>query len=79
MQERTTERLGTAHGEIEREYMPIAQFEKATTAPESVRVIEYDSRDNLIIAGVIPRGRNPQPRPFPGERGNDGYVPDPPG
>jgi hypothetical protein len=79
MQRRSNERLGTAHGEIEREYMPIVPFEKATRIPASVRVIEYDSRDNLIAAGVIPRGRNPQPRPFPGERGSEGYVPDPPG
>jgi hypothetical protein len=80
MPERTGERLGTAHGEIEREYMQIAGFEKATSTPESVRMIEYDSYANLVAAGVIPRGSKPRktPRPFPAERGNEGFVPDPP-
>lgn len=76
----TAERLGTAHGEIERDYSGVAPFEKASTRPEQVRAIEYDSEANLVAAGVIPRPLRrpppPHPRPFPRE--NEGYVPDPP-
>jgi hypothetical protein len=73
-------KLGTAHGEIEQSYIDTVAFEKATSRPESVQLIEYDSMANLIAAGVIPR--QPEyphhPRPFPNNHDTDGYVPDPP-
>ncbi len=75
-----SEKLGTAHGEIERDVIGTAPFEKASTRPESMRVVEYDSVANLIAAGVIPANSEEarQPRPFPGNRDREGYVPDPP-
>lgn len=67
-------RLGTGHGE--REYAPVSRtsFERATSEPEELIALRYDSRANLVAAGVIaaPPRRWPQPQPFPG------YVPDPP-
>jgi hypothetical protein len=75
--QRREERLGTGHGE--REWSPATEvaFERATRYPQAIRRIEYDTYDNLVAAGVIPRPPYPdrQPRPFPSE----GYVPDPPG
>lgn len=72
-----SERLGTGHGA--REWSPVATvaFQRATPYPQFVSRIEYDSYDNLVANGVIPRTRPipSQPRPFPSERG---YVPDPP-
>ena len=75
---RRSEKLGTAHGEIEHDAIELAPFEKASTRPESVRMVEYDSTANLVAAGVIPAFVEPPhpPRPFPANRG--GYVPDPP-
>jgi hypothetical protein len=74
-----SEKLGTAHGEIEADYSGIASFEKASTRPEEVRAIEYDSEAHLVAAGVIPRvwHRPPPPHPRPFPREEDGYVPDP--
>jgi hypothetical protein len=52
-------------------------FERATSYPQFTSQIEYDSYDNLVARGVIPRGQPApsRPRPFPTE---PGYVPDPP-
>lgn len=73
-----SEKLGTAHGEIERDVIETAPFVKASARPESVRMVEYDSTENLVAAGVIPAVVKPPhpPRPFPANR--EGYVPDPP-
>jgi hypothetical protein len=75
-----SERLGTAHGEIERDYSGVAPFERATRSPASVRMIEYDSVENLVAAGVIPPDVEEarRPRAFPADHSRDGYVPDPP-
>jgi hypothetical protein len=67
-------RLGTGHGE--REYSPISRtsFERASTQPAEIVQVRYDSRANLVAAGVIgepPPRRWTSPEPFPG------YVPDP--
>lgn len=73
------ERLGTGHGE--REYAPISHtdFERASSAPNEVLSVRYDSRPNLMARGIIPRPRPvspywPEPQPFPGA-----FVPDPQG
>jgi hypothetical protein len=75
---RRSERLGTAHGEREWSQVTTVPFERATSYPRFIRQLEYDSYENLVARGVIPRyrpqPRPPHPRPFPGS----GYVPDPP-
>jgi hypothetical protein len=71
---RQTERLGTGHGE--REYAPTqyTEFVRRTTSPTEIIAIYYDSRANLVAAGVIPRApRYCDPQPFPRS-----FVPDPP-
>ena len=78
---RRAEKLGTAHGEIEHDVSRIAPFNKASSRPDAVRVVEYDSAQNLIAAGVIPspewHGEH-HPRPFPDQPDRQGYAPDPP-
>jgi hypothetical protein len=69
------DRLGTGHGH--REHAPAREttFERASSAPDEVLAIYYDSRANLVAQGVIPRHREyaqRRPRAFPG-----GFVPDP--
>ena len=73
------EKLGTAHGASEWSVSHVVSFVRATSYPQLIRQIEYDSYSNLSAAGVIPRPRPPRPerppRAFPGD---GGYVPDPP-
>jgi hypothetical protein len=66
--------LGTGHGRSERSLTRLTEFERAQAAPDEIVAIHYDSRDNLIARGVLPRPR-PQtsPNPFPAA----GWVPDP--
>jgi hypothetical protein len=47
------EKLGTARGEVEAIPLPREPFFKATIRPDSLRVLEYDSTENLVAAGVI--------------------------
>jgi hypothetical protein len=76
-----SERLGTGHGAREWAAVRSVRFERATSYPQSVQRLEYDSHDNLVAAGVIPRRRPapPRPRAFPSSPERNGYVPDPPG
>ena len=72
-------RLGTGHGAIEASHVEDTEFTSATTAPEQIVRLRYDSYANLVARGVIrqPATTAPivrQPNPFP----QDGYVPDPP-
>ena len=78
--QRREERLGTAHGRIERSVMNIEAFERATSYPRFIREVRYDSYDNLVASGVIQPAWNEGhgPRPFPGRSDTEGYVPDPP-
>lgn len=73
------ERLGTAHGAREGSLTRYTAFERASSAPEQVAQIRYDSRENLVAAGVIPvpRPARPLPQPFP-DSPLAGFVPDPP-
>lgn len=75
---RRSERLGTGHGAREWSEVTTVPFERSTSSPRFVRRIEYDSYENLVASGVIPRYRPipHRPRPFPS---SPGYVPDPPG
>ena len=66
-------KLGTGHGE--REYSPTTrtQFERASSSPSEIVQVRYDSVQNLMAAGIIPRPRPipRQPEAFPS------FVPDP--
>ena len=71
--QREDKKIGTGHGE--REYSPTTQtaFERASSAPAEIVQVRYDSYQNLLASGVIPR-----PRPMP--RAPDAFpsfVPDP--
>jgi len=67
--------LGTGHGEIERSQASTTTFERDSSSPYEVLAIRYDTRRNLVAAGVIAgRHKQPGPSPFPGED----FVPDPP-
>ena len=62
--------LGTGHGRSEASRVGTTQFERATTTPEEVIAIHYDTHANLVAMGVI---RVPRvATPFPGH-----FVPDP--
>jgi hypothetical protein len=72
------EKLGTGHGERESSVVSHTSFERAQTAPNETISIRYDSRENLVAMGVIPRPRHPghrSPNAFPESLG---FVPDPP-
>lgn len=69
-------RLGTGHGEREWSYARSTEFVRASSRPAEVTAIWYDSRRNLVAAGVLPRvpryyADHGDARPFPG------FVPDP--
>lgn len=69
--------LGTGHGRREHSVVTQVPFERASSRPDEVIRIRYDSHDNLVALGVIRRSE-PKPRqvdPFPDSR--LGYVPDP--
>ncbi|MBS0425902.1 MAG: hypothetical protein JSR41_01295 [Proteobacteria bacterium] len=72
--------LGTGHGRRETSYVGHTRFERASRSPQELIRIRYDSRENLVAAGVIPspppRWPSGTPSPFPGS--SLGYVPDPP-
>ncbi|MBY0438865.1 MAG: hypothetical protein K2W80_11780 [Burkholderiales bacterium] len=67
--------LGTGHGRTEHSPVRHAQFERASSVPDEVVTIFYDSRANLVARGILPAPLPPvarAPQPFPG------FVPDPP-
>jgi hypothetical protein len=68
------QRLGTGHGRNEHSPTSYTDFERAQSTPNELIAIHYDSRDNLVAMGVIPRPRS-MPNPFPATAG---FVPDPP-
>lgn len=68
-------RLGTGHGRSMDSEVTNTDFERASAMPAEVVAIYYDSRQNLIAQGIIPRPFVPpphQPNPFP-----NSFVPDP--
>jgi hypothetical protein len=67
-------RIGTGHGRSEHSATSYTDFERASSTPDEVITIHYDSRDNLIAMGVIPVP-TVSPNPFPAAVG---FVPDPP-
>jgi hypothetical protein len=76
-----TEKLGTAHGAREWSVTYYVPFERATSYPQWIEQVDYDTRDHLIARGVIPADgyEGHRPRPFPSSPGGANYVPDPPG
>jgi len=66
------EKLGTGHGERIHAPTHTTEFRRATSTPYETIAIYYDSRENLIAQGVIPRYAR-LPQPFP----KGGFVPDP--
>ena len=79
MDQEAGSRLGTGHGQREWSVTQHTRFERASSSPEQVLQLEYDSQERLVAAGIIPAPYPPyaqtRPRPFPS---NPGYVPDPP-
>ncbi len=69
------ERLGTGHGERLNDPTRYTAFQRASSVPTEVVTIYYDSRENLLARGIIPRParyEHPRPQAFPG-----GFVADP--
>lgn len=66
------EKLGTGHGERIHAPTHSTEFRRASSTPGEAIAIYYDSRQNLIAMGIIPRYAK-LPQPFP----NGGFVPDP--
>jgi hypothetical protein len=75
---RAESRLGTGHGRSETSRVTYTDFERARPSPDEVITIRYDSRENLLAMGVIPRHRAPAPVPSPFPNSQLGFVPDPP-
>ncbi len=66
-------KLGTGHGRSETSVVRYANFERASSTPDEVITIYYDSYRNLAAQGVIlDTSRIARPSPFPGQ-----FVPDP--
>ncbi|MCH8618206.1 hypothetical protein [Undibacterium sp. TS12] len=65
-------KIGTGHGERISSSVRNTDFRRASTLPDEIISIQYDSYARLVARGIIPRGRNPEPNPFPGS-----FVPDP--
>ncbi len=67
--------LGTGHGERENSPVTYTDFTRASSTPDEIITLYYDTRERLIAQGVIP-SRDVMPRqppePFPGH-----FVPDP--
>lgn len=74
-------RLGTGHGQRETSLITHTRFDRLQPGPNEIIRIRYDSRENLVAAGVIREPvvypRLPAPNAFPNS-GNASYVPDPP-
>lgn len=73
---RRSERLGTGHGQRVDSAAHEVAFERASSEPDEIISIWYDSRANLVAQGVIPRPRRyaqHRPNPFP----DQDFVPDP--
>lgn len=73
-------KLGTGHGQREHDSVGTTTFERARARPDEIITLHYDSRENLIALGIIPRRierPDHRPQPFP-ESAQAGFVPDPP-
>lgn len=68
--------LGTGFGRRERDQVETVDFERASSEPDEVITLYYDTYAHLAERGVLPAHPLPprQPEAFPGR-----FVPDPPG
>jgi hypothetical protein len=68
--------IGTGYGRSETSPARAVNFKRATSSPEEVVTIYYDSRANLIARGIIAHNdwQRREPQPFPAR-----FVPAPPG
>jgi hypothetical protein len=64
--------LGTGHGQREESSTHYVDFERASSTPDEVITLYYDTWDHLLARGVVPASRPGMPEPFPGH-----FVPDP--
>ena len=67
--------IGTGHGERRHDAASLTRFERASSHPDEVVALWYDSRRALVARGVLPRrwpGHRHDAQPFP-----VGFVPDP--
>lgn len=74
-QRRREEKLGTGHGRNEHSVVSYTDFERASSTPDEVITIYYDSYKNLQAQGIIPSWRHyseRRPDAFPGR-----FVADP--
>lgn len=58
-------KLGTGHGQREDSVVSHTSFERLQTQPNEIITIRYDSRENLVAAGIIYERSNRPPNPFP--------------
>ena len=73
-----TPKLGTAHGQRETSVVTQTTFLRLQGEPNEIINIRYDSRENLVAAGVIRESTRPRlPNAFP-QSDAPSYVPDPP-
>ncbi len=75
-----TSPLGTGHGERESSVVTLVDFVREQPSPNEIVRIRYDSLENLVAQGIVPRPRMPRvphPDAFPGSP--DRFVADPPG
>lgn len=72
------ERLGTGHGERIESSSRMTSFQRASRLPAEQLIVYYDSYQNLLARGIIPRPypypHPAHPQPFPAQ---PGFVPDP--
>lgn len=67
-------RLGTGFGQRERDQVHDVDFAKASSEPDQIITLYYDTRAHLIARGIVPARPAPrEPEAFPGR-----FVPDPP-
>lgn len=69
------QQLGTGHGERRWDAATVTQFERASSRPNQVHTLYYDSWEALAAKGIVPRYTPPYPREpaaFP-----IGFAPDP--
>jgi hypothetical protein len=64
--------LGTGHGPREDSAITYVDFERASSTPDEVITLYYDTWQHLLARGVVPPQHPAEPQPFP-----DHFVPDP--